>query len=57
MNKENQCTARLRPEKDPSNKRTKMQKPFPWSECGSTLFKLKVQNKEEKQDKKGKRRV
>ena len=32
---------KIRPEKDPCNKKTKMQKPFPWSECGSPLFRPK----------------
>ena len=26
---------KIRPKKDPCNKNTKMQKPFPWSECGA----------------------
>ena len=34
---------KIRPEKDPCYKKAKMQKPFPWSECGSTLFRPKEQ--------------
>ena len=26
---------KIRPKKDPCNKNAKMQKPFPWSECGA----------------------
>ena len=32
---------KIRPEKDPCNKKTKMQKSFPWSGCGSPLFRPK----------------
>ena len=34
---ENHCTTKLQTEKAPCNKKAKMQKSLPWSECGSTL--------------------